>query len=141
VSPLGLVGGDLRILYVCILFVRVSKWEAKIHTWPAAAFLDAERYGKGRRGTLLFCISDLVASAVVGTSIVPPDAGFAGRNGEEIPYMRSSRGRVEVARCSPGNARSFRSGCPPLARYWPAPCLYKVRSVATETMLQPILIL
>ena len=45
------------------LFVRISKWEDKIHTWPAALFLDAERYGKGHSGTLLFCLSDLVASA------------------------------------------------------------------------------
>ena len=45
------------------LFVRISKWEDKIHTWPAALFLDAERYGKWHSGTLLFCLSDLVASA------------------------------------------------------------------------------
>jgi hypothetical protein len=65
------------------LFVRVSKWADKIHIWPAAVFLDAERSAKGRRGTLLFCISDLVASAAGGMSTMPADAGFAVRNAEE----------------------------------------------------------
>src|SRR5439155_25460568 len=50
-------------VFISLLFVRISKWEDKIHTWPAALFLDAERYGKGHSGTLLFCLSDLVASA------------------------------------------------------------------------------